>query len=254
MKNFKVHFLLFLMPLYALYAQESINLQGIAPENIELAWDGHEVLVKPHILNMLHIGVIEGMPKVAQIIACLGFEAARYCWDGSKGQTGKLLYDIYNQLKTRPGVTAEEFKDILNAYDPSLWPLVEKMAAEHYPIKDMQEIVDELHALGYTQRMATNMGAQELKNIVQKNPTLFKNIDSGLTVDINVESPIRKPSQTYFNLYQSCFNPNGLKTIIFVDDKLKNVTGAQQCAMIGIHFKNAAQLRAQLKTIGIPLS
>lgn len=51
--------------------------------------------------------------------------------------------------------------------------------------------------------------------------------------------------------FQSLFNPNSDKTVIFVDDSEENVKSAITRGMIGIHYKNALELEKTFLDLGL---
>jgi len=229
------------------------RLSNISPDTIEFAWDAHEVLLKPNVPQMVGILLKNASFKVAKMSTLLAYDYARYFLHGHVGSTYRLMSDIYTLIKRNPGGTGEEYKIILDVYDPSLWSVAEQMAAAFYPMPGIEELLQELKHLGYTQRIATNMGPNDYKNLAKKYPTLFNNLTGGLTVDFNEKPIIRKPSLDYFNRYYERYNPDHKKTIIFIDDNELNVKAAQETGMIALVFKNIKQLRTDLKKLGLPI-
>jgi HAD superfamily hydrolase (TIGR01509 family) len=240
--NFKYFFLLPI--LCALQAD-------FTPENTEFAWDCHQVLLQQKTGSMVKIGLLEGTPKVLAVIAALSKESLGYCWSGTPNKTYKFLRDVKEKLKVK-GVTAEDFKDIVDAYDATLWPLMLKIASQQQPMPGMQEIVDALHEMGYSMRTATNMSVKEFKATQENNQELFEHFqEDGFMVDVTEENFPRKPSVAYFEKYHARHNAEGAKKIIFIDDKLKNCSASQKTDMTSIHFKNAQQLIQELAKLGI---
>ena len=250
--NILINYIVLSFAIIPLCAQER-QLPDVSPEKIEFAWDCHGVLLKANVWSMVKIGFSEGTMPVLAFLGGLCADIVRAVYSREAGASIRLLKDIRALLKTPGGVTAQNFKGVLNDYDKRLWPLALKMAAQHRALPGMQELVDELHALGYTQRVATNMGDEEFEGNRQHCPELFEHFEPGMVVLADIPGYPRKPSKDYFDLYNKQFNPTGEKTIIFMDDKLKNVAASQQCAIVGLVFKNAADLREQLQALGIPL-
>jgi HAD superfamily hydrolase (TIGR01509 family) len=251
MTHFKT-FLAISLFVSALCAQKP-ELNTFASQSTEFAWDCHHVLLKPRIGSMIKIGILEGTPKVIGVAASLCYETVRYCLNGAPNSTYQLLAGIRTKLQTK-NVTAEDFKALLDNYDSTLWPIALKILSQYKVNTGMQEIVNQLHALGYMQRAATNMSVAEFGAACTQNPPLFECFqDDNMTIQVCENNFPRKPSVHYFHKYQERFNADGVKTIIFIDDKLKNVEAARLAGMYAIHFKNAQQLRDELCAMGINL-
>lgn len=226
--------------------------QALNPQNCELAFDAHLTLVKPSKLSMARIGLTQGGPRLlAYIFSSLTLEVVKYPWKREGGKTCQLLGSIYKTLKQVKNPNIEDFKAAFDAYDARLWPLAITMAAEHAPIDGMQELLDELHSLGYTLRIATNMSVAEYAAARQRNRELFSHFQGGVTVDVAQAGCPRKPSVAYFERYHELYNNDRSKSVIFVDDKEKNTRPAEQAGMIGIVYKDTRSLRTQLENLGI---
>lgn len=228
-------------------------LDNISPDAIEFAYDGHDTLIKRNTFEMASILAKKAPLKLSKIATLYTYEYIRYYLTNSIGPTLKLLWDIRALLKREPGATGQEYKTIIDAYDKTLWTIAQEMAAAYDPIAGMQELLEELHQRGYTQRIATNMSAQDYENLVKKHPQLFKYLDGGLTVDATQQPIIRKPLPEYFEHYDHSYNADHAKKIIFIDDNILNVNAAQAHGMIGILFKSTEQLRRDLKALGIAI-
>ena len=227
---------------------------NITRAQIEIAWDIHGVLVKQHTAGMINVLVAKNGKKTFPLMCRLGYNYVRYAFTGKMGASQKMVCEIRQLIKK--GAVGEEYKQIIEKYDPELWVIAEQMAAQHRPIKGMQALVQELDALNYIQRVASNIGTHEFVNLKNKWPDYFGYFKDGKTVDYLGEgiAAIQKPSAQYFTDYQKKYNPDGTKIIIFIDDKCENVLAARRAGMIAIHFKNAKQLRKDLKKLGIALT
>lgn len=226
-------------------------LADASPAKVEFAWDIHDVLVKKYIPGMIGIFIWNGGLKTTGLVGMLGFDYLRYACTGTVGKRQQLINDIRALLKK--GAVGEEYKALIEKYDPSLWAVAEKMAAEHYPVAGMPELIQELDALGYTQRVASNIGTHEVTNLNSKWP-MFSFFKGGKTVDyLTNPAAVKKPNPQYFIEYHDSYNSDRSKTIIFVDDQDKNTKAAQAEGMVAIQFKNTTQLRNELKELGIQL-
>jgi len=253
MKNIKLSLLLSGLMVVSTFARE-IPLVDATPNKIEFAWDLHDVVVKPSYPKMVTTAMYHGGFALTKLMGALIWDYTRYACTGTVGSAQQLIIDIKTAVKN--GGTGDTIQHTLNAYNPKLGVAACKVGAELYTIKGVPEIIYELDQLGYTQRIASNIGTEEVKWLVEKHSELFSKFKDGKTVTYVDGTPsTKKPSPNYFEEYNTSYNTDGLKTIIFIDDKLKNITGAKQVNnFVPVHFKNAEQLRADLKKLGVPLS
>lgn len=226
------------------------QLSDFMPNRVHFAWDVNDVLVSPSFLKMFKIGGKEG----CKIIASACGQYMCYCFTGKIGKEQQLLSDVCTQISN--GGTFETIQQLLRAYDSKIEALAQQVAAEQYLINGMAELIKELKELGYTQRLASNIGSNEIKLLQTKFPEVFSIFDGGKTVTYNADGTHseKKPSLQYFQEYKQAYNADQALTIIFIDDKKKNVEAAAKEGFIALHFKNAEQLRADLKALGIPLA
>lgn len=249
-----------------LHALDEKKLADCSPQTVEFAWDLHETLVtldKPGIAS----AIIKTLPTAAgfallKLIIGMATDYPVYLATGKKGKHQQFLDSLHVLLEK--STVAEEYFELIEQHDPRLRPPAEKMAACYKVLPGMVELLHELHTLGYTQRLASNIGDKsELSNIKERVPEVFHYLDGGKAVAYeNRTCATRKPELSYYLEYQEQFNPSRSKTIIFVDDDPfhhhaptgpSNTQAAQQAGMIGISFKSCQQLRAELKQLGIPL-
>lgn len=251
---------------FFVHAQLVKKLDDCSPQSVEFAWDLHETLVmldKPAIAK----AILNTVPTAAgfALLKLLVGMATDYPIYLATGKTGKhkQFLDSLRVLLDKSTV-AEEYFELIQDHDPRLRAPAEKMAACYKLVPGMLELLEELSSLGYTQRLASNIGDKsELTNIKERVPEVFKYLEGGKAVAYeNRTCATRKPELTYYLEYQQQFNPDRTKTIIFVDDDPfhhhaptgpSNTQAAEQAGMIGITFKSCQQLRSDLKQLGIPL-
>lgn len=222
------------------------------PELVEFAWDIHQVLVDKVVSKMVFSGITKGGSSFLKAFGKLPYEYGRYLVSGKKGKTLALIDDIKKLMGER--AVSDEFRPLIQEYDPNLWHAAQHVAIEHYPNKGIQRLIAELDFLGYTQRIASNIGTSEYAQLSRKHPALFGYFKGGKMVDYSPDGTTKKPDLMYFHHYQQEFNPLGRRVIIFIDDKPENVAAANRAGMYGIHYIDAAQLRNHLKELGFPLS
>jgi len=220
---------------------------SIAPKTHEFAWDLHDVVFEKSKSGVAKQGVKKGFTILKHLAGYVG-ENINYVFTGKTGKHQELIKKV--RALRGSGATGQAYQEILNEVDPELGSMVQKMANEQYPIVGMKELIQELHELGYTQRVASNIGNNFFNNLAAKYPDIFNNFTDGKTVDYKKEPVIKKPDLEYFNEYQGQY-PERKK--IFVDDNKKNVLSALETGMIAIQFKNAKQLRKELSKLGINL-
>jgi FMN phosphatase YigB (HAD superfamily) len=128
---------------------------------------------------------------------------------------------------------------------------VRMMARKKYRLTDTIEVYSKLCAQGVRIHTATNIGSLFFQDLKIDFPDIFNEqfVQDGLTVDYAATDIIAKPDIRYFNMLQEKINPLADHIIIFVDDKLENVEAANKAGLIGIHFKNAQQLKEELDKI-----
>ena len=247
--------------------EQITQLSNVSPTNTEVALDLHDTLLAKNIKAMATVFLASLFSRksslaTASFIGGLFFDYARYGITRTVGIRQNLVIGIRALLKK--GTVGEEYFKLIGNYNPALRAVAEDMATQFTIIPGMEALLQELTELGYTLRLASNIGGgSELENMKKKFPQLFQYLTGGKAVEYeNVVELIKKPNIEYFNQYQAEFNPNGTKTIIFIDDdpvskshpeRPLNTAVAKQAGMIGITFKNAKQLRADLIKLGIKL-
>ena len=228
------------------------------PNTTEIAWDLHGVILHKDKPRMAMTGLVQGSIIAADLISALACESVQYCWNGSQGATHRFIRDAWGHW-SQDG-SPEEYKRVLEARDAALGrgktivSRIEDIEAEFVINPGMEALVVELNHLGYTQRIASNIGAGAYQRLSKKYNFFDNNLCEGQCVDFRGPDAPRKPSPEFFKRYLAAYNPRGDKTIIFIDDNLKNVEAARKAGMVGIVFNNLDQLRADLQELGIKLA
>ncbi len=141
--------------------------------------------------------------------------------------------------------------------------LVRKFSTAYKVNADVVEIINALKAKGYTVSMASNIGRQNLDDLL--NPHLFDNgqklekrikvrtaiesFDELVFVDYEGQDFVSKPNPEYFAVLRN--NCGSDTHALFVDDKKENVKAAENCGLHGIRFKSAKQLKKEFQALGI---
>ena len=130
------------------------------------------------------------------------------------------------------------------------------------PIEGTVTIIKELCANGYTHHIGSNIGQTVFEQL--SNPDahpqfaeLFAcfELDKSHVVTHNNGTIIRKPDIRYYQGYLKKNNIDLNKTrVIFIDDRRENIKAARKAGLHAIHFKNPAQLRKDLRALGLDLN
>ncbi len=115
------------------------------------------------------------------------------------------------------------------------------------PIPGMPALVGELDAAGVPLYAITNFSGEFFPPFRAREAAMF---DRFRDIVVSGDEKMVKPHAPIYRLALDRF---GLRAeeAVFIDDSPANVAGAQVVGMMGLHFTDAATLRAQLMTLGI---
>lgn len=115
------------------------------------------------------------------------------------------------------------------------------------PIPDMLAVVRDLDRTGVPLFAITNFSREFFEPFAAKHAEIFDRFQG---IIVSGEEKLVKPDPAIYHLALHRF---GLAAgeALFIDDRLDNVTAAQENGFLGHHFKDAATLRAGLTTIGL---
>lgn len=117
------------------------------------------------------------------------------------------------------------------------------------PIHDTVEIFKELKASNFYQILAlTNWSHQTF-------PIALERFDFLHWFDGKVVSGEEKTRKPFLDIYEMVINRYEVDpaSAVYIDDNARNLVPARELGMAAIHFKNPAQLREDLKTLGVNL-
>lgn len=117
------------------------------------------------------------------------------------------------------------------------------------PIHDTVDIFKELKASGNYQLLAlTNWSHQTF-------PIALQRFDFLHWFDGKVVSGEEKTRKPFMDIYEMVINRYQVDpaSAVYIDDNARNLVPARELGMAAIHFKNPAQLRADLKSLGVNL-
>lgn len=228
-------------------------------QEVEFAFDIHKVLVQKNTKSILQ--TIQQSPYKWQLLGILinpGLLVglAKMVWQAMVNNM-PWAANKYKEL------TAEELICLVRAHgNAELMKLTIDIVNTQQVDPDVKEIVLSLKSLGYPLRIASNIGKdiyikfkQQLEDSKANIFALFEQDEYGMegkTIDYRV-SPVQKPDLSFFQEFLDAYDPERKKLFIFVDDKLVNVKAASQKGFVGIHFKNAQQLKNDLQSLGITI-
>lgn len=248
-------FLLLVLTPLLIADTEGQQLNNARPQNVEIAWDIHGVIMyQPWSAihnNFEYRELFSLFPPAAKGALLSLFD------DGLTTPEQQLLSKAFGLVRAKD-ISGEGFYWLFKEYGKeNLAQMVKQLANAYCPKPGIPEIIKELHQLGYTQRIASNIGSEFYKNLKQKYPALFKYFKGGKTVqyvyprfiDFN---PVRKPNPEYARQYEKQ-NPGHRKKIIFIDDRIANIEGLRDPNWITLRFRNPHELREDLIKLGIPL-
>jgi len=116
----------------------------------------------------------------------------------------------------------------------------------------IHETVEILHQLKQTGRYKlyalTNWSAETFPHALERFE-FFKMFEG---VVVSGEEKMRKPSAEFYRVIIDRYHLDP-STTSFIDDRLRNVKGAEAVGMTGIHFHNPSQLKDELQRLGIEL-
>ncbi|MEX0849284.1 MAG: HAD hydrolase-like protein [Candidatus Dependentiae bacterium] len=213
----------------ALIAFTCINATELTytPANTEIFWDIHHVIIKKKGSEILK--TLYNAPKIALL-------SNLFNWT--------LLKDMF----ALRGSTGGAYMQRLKQEDQRLADFALNMANSQVMINGMEDLILDLANQGYTMHVASNIGSEVYEHLKNKFPHIFNEnvIKDGKTVDFKSENPVEKPHAQFFIELSSLRNKNK-QHALFIDDKQENVDAANANGFIGILFKNAQQLKQELK-------
>ena len=173
-------------------------------------------------------------------------------------QADIILWDLNDVLLTRSRSVAPflDTESTMSKY------IISQFRFQKTVMPGMYKIVQRLDELGYEQHIASNISPYAFSILTdsEKSPHLkglfvFMRLDKSVTYMFKNGKLLQKPAKEYFQEYlQKNKLDLSFDSIVFIDDKIINVRGAESVGIRGIHFKNPRQLCEELKKIGIYIS
>ncbi|QDB79184.1 HAD family phosphatase [Georgenia wutianyii] len=116
------------------------------------------------------------------------------------------------------------------------------------PVEGTTEIVDELRAAGVRVLGLTNWSAENFHEAARSAPVIDRLED----VLVSGAEGMAKPDPAIFALLIERFGLDPARTA-FTDDSPANIAAARDAGLVALHFTGAERLRADLRTLGLPV-
>lgn len=209
-----------------------------------ILWDLHQVVLDRSIADTVR----------ALINTSMATGISNLTWTQLKEL---LSLSIQNLVHEKSG---EDYIAIVKKWhNPQLATAIIAVANAQRIMPGMQSIIEELNQLGIEQNVGSNIGRTVFDDLI-KQPRFahifgYMNLKRSQVVEYSQANPIYKPNPLFFKEYliKNKINPDKTR-IIFIDDRKANINAARQLGLIGIHFKNANQLRKDLRELGVMIS
>lgn len=152
-----------------------------------------------------------------------------------KGGTERAFWELYGESRN-----VKIGPDWFNEYDSVIRSSV-------VPNLGTFEIIKELKKQGYQTALLSDINEYQARYL--RNLGLYDPFDPVL---LSYQTGFEKPTPEAF---QNLIKELGKEPshIVFIDDRVENVEGASKVGIDGIHFKNADDLKSELKTRGFDL-
>ncbi len=218
-----------------------MNKLPFSPTTHIFLWDLHDVILEKSLWSWFMV--------------CIQFKNKKEIIRKLDKKTVKILCTFLLErlrLTKKQLVSEELIKAALQADNQALVELTIQACSSYAPIKKTVAIMNELSQLGYEHHLGSNIGKTVFDDCAGKFSSIFSMFKDATIPFESTKTGliIKKPNPEFFYTHIKKHNLNSHQ-IIFIDDKLANVKAAQSVGMHGIHFKNAQDLRQQLRAQGI---
>lgn len=225
-----------------LSAQELKNKYPISPDASTkpiILWDLHQVVFERSLAHWAYLFITQA--QFVSIIRNLNMPTISLM---TKFVLRKMK--LYNQEIT----SQELIMQAQNAGNNALVDLIMRISCDYYPNPEVVAIIKELNKQHFVQHVGSNIAGTIFGPFAAQHPELFSLFSHYHVVD-GTRLPIaKKPDALFFQRYLADTHQKP-ENIIFIDDRAANVATAQKENIRGIQFKNSAQLRKDLQTLGI---
>ncbi len=209
--------------------------EPINPSTTILVFDMHKVFKEQnHFIISCHL-------LANHWRAILGFLCSPQTWSPVKATIKDAT------AKTKCG---EQIFTLLEEKHPQFAGMTETLQEsflKHKIIPATVASIKELKEKGYTLYVLSNCRHDTFDQELKQNPVLFK-LFSGAYLPFPENNFNCKPKNSFYQSFKAYLAQQGHanKQIVFIDDKLKNITSALPHGISGIHFVSALQLRKDI--------
>ena len=212
----------------------SINVETNSPDTIVFAFDIHGVMFKNKTWTMLY-EIIRNVDHTLLINIL---------------KNPSFLYTALI-LRYKSGVVEEILTKLAQKYPffEDYLPIYIKISNLQKPIPSTIETIYALKNLGYKIFIFSNIGSNTFEQFKQEYPAIF-NLMDGAVVSHLKDEWIQKPHTKSYEILLETFQLKP-ENIIFIDDKMSNITAAQELGFNTIYFTSPKDLTAGLTQLGI---
>lgn len=151
----------------------------------------------------------------------------------------------------------KSFEDAYNSrhgeYEDKLEGLKQRsidFANAQTPMKGMEELLSDLRQIGCVIYLFSNIGGIVLDDLKLKFPNIFTHFH-GFHTPSQDNNYAKKPEPEAFRAFMDSYNSEGTTSVIFFDDKAKNIEEANKIGFIGHQFTSADDARQFLMQHGL---
>lgn len=210
------------------------NQASIDPNNINIVFDLHNVIVNLDYLEM--IKKVYEKPRCLVPLILISKPS--------------FLKDLYTLLKTSN--VAEQYLAILG----DKYSLVNSHVDTYIELSNAQKLIPSTHEVlqrlkqkNHKLFLFSNIGLKTYKQLFLKYSDIF-NYFEGIHVASHENNWLQKPHQDSFHAFLKRFNIHP-EQMLFIDDNHENIATAQKLGIHTIHYKSGQQLKTELNDLQI---
>jgi FMN phosphatase YigB (HAD superfamily) len=219
---------------------EKENINFLNKNDYIILWDIHGVLFEKNIIHWFYL--IITYPRLFSVIYNLNWKITALLFKYILKKCGMSKKEITNQ---------EFLNSAKEGDNDALIELTLRVSCDYYPIWPTIELVKQLHHRGYIQHIGSNIGKDVFDIFRESYKDVFALFSYYYLIDTSdTETIYKKPNKEFFIKYMKNCNVHPSK-IIFIDDRLENVTAAKACGIQSILFTCPKILHQDFEKIGI---
>jgi FMN phosphatase YigB (HAD superfamily) len=237
MVNYKIGLLLTIFFVSNSFSKNtSKSLSNVSPDSVVFAFDLHNVVVKPDIIQMLKVAFRE-LHKISfftLINPRVWYNIIKY------GAVPEQLVDRLGRKYNDDGFTKEFLIKVIN---------------NQVLDKQMFDLIKALKEKGYSVFLASNIWKSMLEDLLKQIPDL-NDIFDGYFIPSKENNHIQKPNIKYYQEFKKYLIDHDLhnRQIIFIDNEEENLKTAKKEGFYTIKFTGIAPLIKRLNLLGIDLA